>query len=134
LVQSVAATFLEVMPRFEGRYSVRTFLFGIMRRKAAEMRRVARRTGRDDTALDGAAFDTDGESRLERAELGQVIHECIDQLPQQQRAAALLRFKHEQESEEVGDELGVSTNYLGVLIHRARQHLRDCIGRHGFTP
>ena len=32
LVQTVAATFLEVMPRFEGRSSVRTFLFGIMRR------------------------------------------------------------------------------------------------------
>lgn len=131
-MQTVAATFLEVMPRFEGRSSVRTFLFGIMRRKAAEMRRRARRTEHDETGLDGAAFGVDGESRLASAELDQVIHDCIDELPQKQRAAALLRFKHEQESQDVGASLGISANYLSVLVHRAREHLRDCVGRHGF--
>lgn len=132
LVQTVAATFLEVMPRFERRSSVRTFLFGIMRRKAAELRRGARRIEHGDAALASAADDGDGESRLANAELGQVVDDCIGQLPQKQRAAARLRFQQEQATEDIGAGLGVSANYLGVLIHRAREHLRDCVGRHGF--
>ena len=39
IAQSVWATFLEVVPRFEGRSRVRTFLLGILRRKAAEASR-----------------------------------------------------------------------------------------------
>ena len=132
LVQTVAATFLEIMPRFEGRSSLRTFLFGIMRRKAAEMRRGARRIEHDDAALARAPDGVDGESRLANAELGLVIDECIDQLPQKQRTAARLRFQQQQATEDIGERLGVSGNYLGLLIHRAREHLRDCVGRHGF--
>lgn len=132
LAQAVAATFLEVMPRFEGRASVRTFLFGIMRRKAAEMRRAARRLAHDDAALASASVDSNGEFRLANAQLGHVINECIDELPQNQREAARLRFQ-DRASGEIGHGLGVSSSYFGVLIHRARDHLRDCVGRHGFT-
>lgn len=132
LVQTVAATFLEVMPRFEGRSSVRTFLFGIMRRKAAEMRRGVKRLTHDQEAMSNAAI-TSAEVRLSNAQLGQVIDECIEQLPQKQRDAARLRFREERESEESARGLGVSGSYFGVLIHRAREHLRDCVGRHGFA-
>jgi RNA polymerase sigma-70 factor (ECF subfamily) len=132
LVQTVAVTFLEVMPRYEGRSSVRTFLFGILRRKAAEMRRRARRLDQDDAALESTPSSSDGESRVSNAQLGQVLRDCIEQLPQKQRSAAQLRFQQEQETEVVGQGLGVSANYIGVLIHRAREHLRDCVGRHGF--
>ena len=133
LVQTVAATFLEVMPRFERRSSVRTFLFGIMRRKAAEMRRGTKWFAHDDAAVASATNDTSGESRLSNAQLGHVINDCIDQLPRKQRDAARLRFQEDEESEKSGRGLGVSGNYLGVLIHRAREHLRDCVGRHGFA-
>jgi RNA polymerase sigma-70 factor, ECF subfamily len=132
LVQTVAATFLEVMPRFEGRSSVRTFLFGIMRRKAAEMRRGVKRLAYDDAALANVPIESSGEARLSNAQLGHVIGECLDQLPEKQRVAARIRFQKEHENDEQGQVLGVSGNYFGVLIHRAREHLRDCVGRHGF--
>jgi RNA polymerase sigma-70 factor (ECF subfamily) len=134
LVQSVAATFLEVMPRFEGRSSVRTFLFGIMRRKAAEMRRRTKRPDHDVATSQSGVNCADAETLVSNAELGQLLSKCIEQLPPNQRLAAGLRFGQEQEAHEVGRALGISGNYLGVLIHRAREHLRDCVGRHGFLP
>ena len=131
LAQAVAATFLELIPRFEGRSSVRTFLFGIMRRKAAEMRHSGKRFEQDDDSR-AVSDHSNGETKLANAQLGHVINKCIDQLPDKQRAAARLRFQ--QEADDVGQGLGVSANYFGVLIHRAREHLRDCVGRHGLLP
>lgn len=130
LAQAVAATFLELNPRFEGRSSVRTFLFGIMRRKAAEMRRSARRFERNHHSLKAQGQSSNAELELANAELGRVIDECIDQLPHKQRDAARLRFQQEHETHDIGRALGVSANYLGVLINRAREHLRKCIGGH----
>lgn len=130
-MQTVATTFLEVMPRFEGRSSVRTFLFGIMRRKAAEMRRGVKRLAHDADAVSSVSTDSSGEVRLSNAQLGHVIEECIEQLPQKQRMAARLRFPQTDENGEIG-RLGVSGGYFSVLVHRARVHLRDCVGRHGF--
>jgi RNA polymerase sigma-70 factor (ECF subfamily) len=130
LAQAVAATFLELIPRFEGRSSVRTFLFGIMRRKAAEMRRSARRIDRNEDALDGSGPSLDPEAELANAELGHVINECIEQLPHKQRDAARLRFQQEHVTDDIGRALGVSPNYFGVLINRARAHLRNCIAGH----
>lgn len=130
LAQAAAATFLELIPRFEGRSSVRTFLFGIMRRKAAEMRRSARRLEQNDDSLAAPGHSGNGEAELANAELGHVIDECIEQLPHKQRDAARLRFQQEHEADDIGRVLGVSANYVGVLIHRARAHLRDCIDGH----
>ncbi len=39
LVQSVWATFFEVVPTFEGRSQVKTFLFGVLINKSRELRR-----------------------------------------------------------------------------------------------
>ena len=39
VTQETFTTFLEIAPRFEGRSHVRTFLFGILYRKIAELRR-----------------------------------------------------------------------------------------------
>ena len=96
------------------------------------MRRGVRRLAHDDGALSRAPNDTSGETRLSNAQLGHVIDGCIEQLPQKQRDAARRRFQEERESEEVAHGLGVSGSYFGVLIHRAREHLRECVGRHGF--
>ncbi len=132
LAQSAVSTFLDVMPRFEGRSSLRTFLFGIMRRKAAELRRHVKRIELTEALSDVRGALADGEAQLESAELGRTINECIGELPPKQRDAARLRFMDERETEDAGRELGVSANYFGVLINRARAHLRDCIGAHGF--
>lgn len=131
LAQVVLSTFLEVRPRFAGRSSLRTFLFGILRRKAAEMRRRARGSESARTWEGMRADVMDGEAQLSSAQLGRAIDECIDELSAKQRRALQLRLQ-ERPTEDATGELGVTANYLGVLLNRARAHLRECIHAHGF--
>lgn len=133
LTQAVAATFLEVLPRFERRSSVRTFLFGILRRKAAELRRSRTRVAAiEDTTPPIEASNLQPDAQLEAAQLGRALGECIEALPPKQRSVVELKFMHARETESASREVGISANYFGVLLNRARAHLRDCIGAHGF--
>ena len=62
VTQGTFATFIEVVPRFEGRSHVRTFLFGILYKKIAEARRELQRDQKFD-AIDDVVenrFKTDG--------------------------------------------------------------------------
>ena len=130
VAQRVWTTFLEILPRFEGRSQVRTFLFGILRRKAAEARRqVTRAEATAPDVLDQLGSPgVDAETAVLRHELGRAVQDCVDSLPTKERRAVELKFLHDGETADVGRTLGVSTNYLAVLLHRARAHLRDCLG------
>lgn len=133
VAQSVWATFLEIVPRFEGRSRLRTFLLGILRRKAAEARRhVDRAVTAIPEHLDTltAVDHENAEAALSRAELGRSVNRCVDGLPATERRAVEMKILQEGTSDEVGRELRVSANYLGVILHRARAHLRDCLGAH----
>ena len=62
VTQATFTTFVEVAPRFEGRSSVRTWLFGILYKKIAEARR-ARQRARQMDEIDEAferRFDASG--------------------------------------------------------------------------
>lgn len=129
VVQSVWATFLRVVPRFEGRSQVRTFLLGILRREARRARQRTHRT----TLL---AFD-ELEHRLEPhgsenapVELADALAGCVGELATKERRAVELKLLEARDTEEVRRALGVTANYLGVLLHRARAHLRDCLAAH----
>ena len=133
LLQSVWATFLEIVPRFEGRSQVRTFLLGILRRKAAEARRArrGRSVATDPQELDAAdGVGSDPHDALADAEVRRVVRGCIEQLPDVERRAIELRVLEERDVTTVGRALGVTANYLGVLLHRARAHLRHCVMPH----
>lgn len=131
--QGVWATFLEILPRFEGRSQVRTYLFGILRRKAAELRRQsARAEPTDPVALHDlpATPSADAEALLAADERGRAVQNCVGSLPEKERRAVELKFFGDAETADVGRALGITANYLGVLLHRARAHLRDCLGAH----
>lgn len=132
LVQSVWATFLEIVPRFEGRSQVRTFLFGILRRKAGEARRATVRAvpTAPDTLDETTSNALDAHAALSDAELGHAVKGCVEKLPATQRRAVELKMLEDHDSEAVGRALGITTNYLGVLLHRARAHLRHCLTPH----
>jgi RNA polymerase sigma-70 factor, ECF subfamily len=132
LVQAVWATFLEVVPRFEGRSQVRTFLFGILRREAAEARRERGRAAPTEPSTLDRTIDVraDAHDALAEAKLGQAVRGCVSQLPSTERRAVELKLLAERDTASVGRELGVTANYLGVLLHRARAHLRLCLEPH----
>ena len=142
VVQEALLVFVQKADRYDGRASVRTWLFGILFNKIAERRRaVAREETVDDIdAVVDARFDARGQwikpPRSPDAELAagqamKMLEECLDQLPERRRVAFVLREVEQLEMDEVCNVLDVSRNNLGVLLFRARNALRECLESKG---
>jgi RNA polymerase sigma-70 factor (ECF subfamily) len=87
-------------------------------------------------------FDTKGNwtrppADLERLiiskEIGELIRGCMDGLPVNQREAFVLREVEGLETSEICKILAVSVTNFGVLIHRARASLRECLEAKGLS-
>lgn len=140
--QSAFRTFIEAAPRFEGRSRVRTWLFGILYRKIAAARRKLRRDAamEDIDAVFERQFDSGGswtrrprsvDAALDASEVRQEIAGCLEEVPTKQRMAFLLREVEELGTEEICNILEVTRTNLGVLLHRARTRLRECLQAKG---
>jgi len=144
LVQDVFKTFLERLDSFEGRSQLRTWLFGILHRKALERRRasiVDERMDPIDEVFE-SRFDAKGNwtrppADLERLmlskEIGELIRGCMDGLPTNQREAFVLREVEDLDTGEICKILDVSVTNFGVLMHRARARLRECLEAKGWS-
>ena len=126
---------------FEGRSSVRTWLFRILVNRARtagvrERRSVA--IGDWVPAVDQSRFDATGhwaappehwveqaENRLDAAKLADRLRSAVGELPVRQREVVLLRDVEGLSSEEVCGVLEISEGNQRVLLHRARSRLRQ---------
>lgn len=141
-VQSTFLTLLESAERFEGRSSTRTWLFGIFLNKVREHWKEIRRAGEQE-AIDEvieSRFDTKGrwlqppediEARIAASEFRVFLNACLEALPPLQRSAFHLREVEEMSTEEICKILEVSTTHCGVVLHRARHRLRECLEAKG---
>lgn len=70
---------------------------------------------------------------LARKQLVQLLASCLDQLPERQTRAVVLRDWLGHETSEVCRELGMNANNLFVTLHRARNALRAALAlpQHG---
>ena len=64
--------------------------------------------------------------------LGEPIAHCLDGLPLAQRSVFVLREMEGVETEEVCKILEVTITNMGVLMHRARNRLRECLEGRGW--
>jgi RNA polymerase sigma-70 factor (ECF subfamily) len=127
--------------RFEGRSSVRTWLFRILANRARsagahEPRNVP--LGSDE-ALDGrfAASGTwnrppepwadEIDARVVADKIAQRVKACLPRLPAAQRQVMTLRDIEGIDATEVCELLGVSAGNQRVLLHRARAHVRSIL-------
>jgi RNA polymerase sigma-70 factor (ECF subfamily) len=142
--------------RFEGRSSLRTWIFRILMNTANTQRTRDARTvpfsdlGRelsgDEPAVDPERFlpvdhqkwpghwasppqpwQSDPESRVLASETLQVIRRVLDTLPAGQRTVVTLRDVQGWTPEEVSQALGVSRGNQRVLLHRGRSRLRAAL-------
>ena len=142
VTQATFTTFIEAAPRFEGRSSVRTWLFGILYKKIAEARRAHQRDRRMDE-IDEAfehRFDASGnwgtppqpiDTDLHHKEVETEIFACLDAAPLRQTLAFILREVEELSTEDICNVLGVTSTNLGVMLHRVRNRVRDCLESKG---
>ena len=142
VTQATFTTFIETASRFEGRSHVRTWLFGILYRKIAELRRSTARDRQMDP-LDEAIehrFDADGswshprpaaDVHVYAREIKAHMGTCLDRLSAPQREAFLLREVQGFTTPEICKILDVTITNLGVMLYRARNRLRECLAAAG---
>lgn len=144
LVQDVFTTFLETLDRFEGRSQVRTWLFGILHHKALERRREQYREEQCDPIDEvfESRFDARGnwvrppqdlQRALESKEIGAALADCLEGLPSTQREVFVLREMEGLATAEICKIMGVTVTNMSVLMHRARNRLRECIEAKGWS-
>ena len=127
------------LPRFEGRSSLKTWIFRILVNRAKTTGGREPRTVELDTGdgLGSERFTAAGtwreppvvwtddiEDRLAAPEIAARILEVVDQLPESQRQVVTLRDIEGLSSKEVCDVLGISEGNQRVLLHRARTRVR----------
>lgn len=138
VVQDTFVAFLSGLDRFEGRSTLRTYLFGILYHKASNLRAKARREeGSDDIeAVVSARFDPAGmwarppggpEALALDSEIRGWVEKCSEGLPDAQKAAFFLKEIEGEAPEKICNVLGVSATNLRVMLHRARLKLRECL-------
>lgn len=140
LTQQTFLTFFEVVKRFEGRSTVRTFLFGILFNKSMELRRDFKKESMHDSIDDvwESQFDSKGhwsnssspknpEDFLESQEKLGIIEQCLEKLPEVQKNVFTLKIVEETETEEICNILSISPTNLRQLLFRGRNRLRLCV-------
>jgi RNA polymerase sigma-70 factor, ECF subfamily len=141
VVQDTWLAVLRGLDRFEGRSSLKTWLFSILVNQARttgarELRSVP--VPDPEPAVDPARFDAGGswaeppehwveaaERRLEAGKLADRLRALMTELPARQREVVLLRDVEELSSEEVCSVLAISDGNQRVLLHRGRSRLRQ---------
>lgn len=148
LVQDTLLAALGSLDRYDGSRPVRFWLRGILRHKIVDHYRRRERAPTEIPVEDAAILDSlqfrhfgippgrtaswsfNPRRACEKVEFRRLLRECVARLDGKAQQAFVLRELEELGSEEVCEVLGVSANYLWVLVHRARQRLKRCLSAH----
>lgn len=151
VVQETLIAAIESGSRFSAQSSLRTWLVGILKHKILDaLRRRAREPefnvpdGEDGDDLLDALFRENGhwsdppktwadpEKSLEDANFWEVFEQCCQRMPVNTARAFMMREFMEMSTEEICQELSISTTNCWVLLHRARLALRECLNMNWF--
>jgi RNA polymerase sigma-70 factor (ECF subfamily) len=145
LVQETLLAALRARGSFAGRSSVRTWLFGILKHKIIDhIRKISRERPAEDIesfrGLLDEVFDegggwkagpsewtTDPALLFQQREFWEILQICLLELPPRLNQAFTLRELDGLSAEEVRKILQVSATNGGVMLHRARIRLRECL-------
>jgi RNA polymerase sigma-70 factor (ECF subfamily) len=105
---------------------VLSYVLGTCRMTVMEQRRGERRRAEllERYAGDPASAEVAQlEPRLDEAR----VADCLERLPERERAVLVMTFYDERSSEAVGSELGLSAGNVRVIRHRGIDRLRRCV-------
>ncbi|WP_066759476.1 sigma-70 family RNA polymerase sigma factor [Crocinitomix algicola] len=147
LVQDTFVSALKGLDNFQGKSTVKTWLFSILKRKIIDHWR--KQESRKTNPM--SFFTTDGiikgeflnnyrpkgklaeiEVEIENNELREAIGHCISLLPSKYKGIVVDKLVENKESEEVCNEHEITASNLWVIIHRAKLQLRDCLEKKWF--
>jgi RNA polymerase sigma-70 factor, ECF subfamily len=135
LVQDAFVNAFRRLDRCRDRSSFGTWVFRILRNRCLDYLKERRRK---DLPLDhhhDLAVGGDGpESNLERRVLGETIERALEQVPDTQREAFLLKHVHDLTYEEMAEVVGASESALRMRVLRAREMLQTLLEEVIGTP
>lgn len=124
VVQHVFLVVHRRLASFEGRSSIKTWLFGILVHAAAEHRRTVRRKSPHDagapdveTLVDSSA---DPERALERAEASRVIDRLLESLDEDKRIVFVMAELEDMTAQEIGEVTGLDAKAVYSRLRAAR--------------
>lgn len=134
---------------FRGQAAIKTWVFAILKNKIADALRQKHRSSEASALLHeneehedySEAFRPNGhwqpasrpaawshpQEALDQTQFWLVFELCLEQLPDKQGRAFMMREFVEMSTEEICQEMHVSLSNLNVLLHRARMRLRECL-------
>jgi RNA polymerase sigma-70 factor (ECF subfamily) len=153
-VQEALVGALTGAQRFAGRSALKTWVFAILKNKIADVLRHRQRTvdassllkEGEDACMDDV-FDQHGhwlqdsrpkgwndpDASLEQQQFWAVFEACLDGVPPQQARVFMLREFMDFETDEICEQVGISSANVFVILHRARQRLRECVDQRWFN-
>jgi RNA polymerase sigma factor (sigma-70 family) len=141
VLQDTFVAYLESVANFKGLSSPLTYLTGILRNQIFNLYRRQNREfslADEDLALllqekrpATPQENSPTSSALETSDTHQVLADCIRRLPHPYHTAFILREIEELPTDEICNILSVSVTNLNVILHRARQKLRQMLVAEG---
>lgn len=142
LVQDTLLVFCRKAAEFDGRASVRTWMYGILLNKISERQRADKREHvvDDIDAQLEQRFDAKGawinpplmpDAYTAGRQAMDWLERCIERLPQRHRVAFTMREIDGMDVVDICNILELSANNFGVILFRARNSLRECLERKG---
>ncbi|TNE80526.1 MAG: sigma-70 family RNA polymerase sigma factor [Bacteroidetes bacterium] len=152
LVQDTFIAASQAFAKFEGRSSVRTWLFSILNNKIRDYFR--KNKGRN-IYMSDLQFEDSGDERfnehgewkpefrpqawteadfnlLDDLDFRKVFDACINRLSDRFRNAIVWKFLEKKESDVICQELNVSPSNFWQIMHRAKLQLRACLENNWF--
>jgi RNA polymerase sigma-70 factor (ECF subfamily) len=150
LVQETFFAGLKAMDNFQGLASERTWLIAILKRKIIDYyRKINSTKGKAEVKMnfysDGeregewieervpSSWQADVDKNIENSELAFALEKCINNLPEKYAMVFRMKTIEQYETEDICNELDISSSNLWVIIHRARTQLRKCMEDNWFN-
>jgi RNA polymerase sigma-70 factor (ECF subfamily) len=143
-VQDTLMSAIRSVQSFQGGSTEQTWLFAILRNKITDILRrewkTKSRVSLDDEANpESTLFDSHGNwqavafgrgrCELESREFHEIVMKCIQKLPRNQATIFILKVLHEKKSDEICQDLQISTTNYWARLHRARLSVANCVER-----
>jgi RNA polymerase sigma-70 factor (ECF subfamily) len=133
VVQEIFVIVHRRLDDFEGRSSLKTWLFGIVLRVVRDHRRAVRRksprsAGDADTVE--ADIASDPHERALKAEAARVLHAILDELDDEKREVFVLAELEQMSAPEIAEAVGAPLNTVYSRLRAARQAFEAGVARH----
>jgi RNA polymerase sigma-70 factor (ECF subfamily) len=148
LVQDTFMALAEKGASFRGDSSPKTYLFSILNNKIIDhYRKKVQKPVDLEPAILSRFFSEDGEWHqpkrpgewhdeeghlLDDDEFQTVLNDCIGELPDKWNACVTSKYLLDKKTEDICQDLGITTTNYWQMMHRAKLQLRECIDENWF--